>query len=313
METMKYSIIIPVYKSESSISRLLIALNSLHIKLRKEMEVVFVVDGSPDRSFLLLKNAISSLNYSAQLISHSRNFGSFAAIRTGLTLANGKYFAIMAADLQEPPELILEFFQHLSNNTYDVVIGSRKGRKDPFFSTISSIIFWSLYRKFVIPEMPKGGVDVFACNVLFREHLIALEESRSSLIGLIFWLGFRRKEISYIRQMRKEGKSAWALNKKLDYLMDSIFSFTDYPIRMLIKIGFFGFLTHFIFSLIVLIYKLNGLILISGYASIILAITMLGAFNLLGLGLVGTYAWRAYDNTKKRPLSVVASKLKNRK
>ena len=313
METMKYSIIIPVYKSESSISRLLIELNNLHLKLKKEMEVVFVVDGSPDRSFLLLKNAISSSNYSAQLITHSRNFGSFAAIRTGLTLARGKYFAIMAADLQEPPELIIEFFRHLSYDTCDVVLGTREVRKDPFFSKISSIIFWGLYRKFVIPEMPKGGVDIFACNIIFRKHLIALEESRSSLIGLIFWLGFRRKEISYIRQIRKEGKSAWTLNKKLDYMMDSIFSFTDYPIRMLIKIGFLGFFSLFIFSLIVLICKLNGLILISGYASIILAITMLGAFNLLGLGLVGTYAWRAYDNTKKRPLSVVASKLKNRK
>jgi glycosyltransferase involved in cell wall biosynthesis len=313
MEIMTYSIIIPVFKNEASIPRLLITLNNLQKKLKNKLEVIFVVDGSPDRSFLLLNKAIISMDYSAQLIAHSRNFGSFAAIRTGLIAARGKYFAVMAADLQEPPDLILDSFYFLSQNQCDVVVGTRINRQDNIFSKISSNIFWSVYKKFVIQDMPKGGVDIFVCNSLFREHLLQLEESRSSLIGLIFWLGFRRKEIPYTRQKRLEGKSTWTMNKKIDYMMDSIFSFTDYPIRLLIKVGFFGSFSLIFLILIQFFYSLNGKILVPGYSSTVILIALIGAINLLALGLVGTYAWRAYDNTKKRPLSVVASIIKNKK
>jgi hypothetical protein len=156
--------------------------------------------------------------------------------------------------------------------------------------------------------MPKGGVDVFGCNRQFRDQLLQLEESRSSLIGLIFWLGFRRKLVGYERQLRQEGKSAWTLSKKVDYMMDSIFAFTDYPIRILIRIGAIGSMLSALFGIIILIARLSGAIEVPGYAATMIAVLFLGALNLFALGMVGTYAWRGYENTKQRPLAVVAIK-----
>lgn len=308
---MKYSVIVPVYKNEASVTRLIAALSEMNQSLNNEMEAVFVVDGSPDKSFELLKKALEQFDFSAQLIAHSRNFGSFAAIRTGLVAARGEYFGVMAADLQEPPELLVTFFESLVADECDVAVGTRQSRQDPFLSRVASSVFWGIYRRLVVPDMPEGGVDVFGCNRQFRDQLVQLEESRSSLIALIFWLGFRRKLIGYERHVRQEGKSAWTLKKKIDYMMDSIFSFTDLPIRLLIKIGSLGSILAITLAVLVLVAKLLGAIEVPGYAATVLVVLVFGALNLLGVGLVGTYAWRAYENSKQRPLAVVAMKYKN--
>lgn len=308
---MKYSIIIPVYKNQASIPRLIEALKFMDDELNGLMEVVFVVDGSPDQSYTILRDEIEKLNFPAQLLAHSRNFGSFPAIRSGLEAARGEYFGVMAADLQEPPELLITFFKALHENECDVAIGTRISRNDPFISRLSSGLFWGLYRRLVVPDMPKGGVDVFGCNRQFRDKLLELEESRSSLIGLIFWLGFRRKLVGYERQLRQEGSSAWTFSRKLDYMMDSIFAFIDYPIRLLIRIGSIGSILAIFFGIVILIARLAGAIEVPGYTALMIAILNLSALNLFGLGMVGTYAWRGYENSKQRPLAVVALRTKN--
>ncbi len=307
MAELVYSLVIPVYKNEKSISRLVSVLMQMGVDLDQKLEVVFVVDGSPDKSFELLKNHMAQMPLPVQLIAHARNFGSFPAIRTGLAAAKGKYFGVMAADLQEPPELLIDFFKSLAADECDVAIGTRSSRNDPFMSKLTSGIFWNLYRKLIVKDMPAGGVDVFGCNNLFRQELLKLDESRSSLIALIFWLGFRRKLISYERILRQEGKSSWTLSKKIDYMMDSIFAFTDYPIRLLMKIGALGSAVAVLLAAIVLVGKFTNSIDVPGYAATMLTVLFLGALNLFGLGLVGTYAWRGYENSKKRPLAVVAS------
>jgi glycosyltransferase involved in cell wall biosynthesis len=311
MAIMKYSLIIPVYKNQASIPRLIEALKFMDDELNGLMEVVFVVDGSPDQSYTILRDEIEKLNFPAQLLAHSRNFGSFPAIRSGLEAARGEYFGVMAADLQEPPELLITFFKALHENECDVAIGTRISRNDPFISRLSSGLFWGLYRRLVVPDMPKGGVDVFGCNKQFRDKLLELEESRSSLIGLIFWLGFRRKLVGYERQLRQEGSSAWTFSRKLDYMMDSIFAFTDYPIRLLIRIGSIGSILAIFFGIVILIARLAGAIEVPGYTALMIAILNLSALNLFGLGMVGTYAWRGYENSKQRPLAVVALRTKN--
>jgi len=306
---MKFSVVIPVYKNEASVPRLVEALGAMSRELNGEMEAVLVVDGSPDRSFELLRNASATLDFPVQILVHSRNFGSFPAIRTGLAAARGEYFGVMAADLQEPPELLIAFFSALAADECDVVIGTRDSRKDPLHTRLASGIFWNLYRRLVVHDMPEGGVDVFGCNRAFRDQLLQLEESRSSLIALIFWLGFRRKLCGYERQLRQEGVSAWTLRKKIDYMMDSIFAFTDYPIRLLIRLGTIGSFVSILLGFMILMARMAGVITVPGYAATMVVVLMLGALNLLGLGLVGTYAWRAYENSKQRPLAVVSIKL----
>lgn len=309
---MRYSVIVPVYKNADSIPRLIQALTDMNHTLENQLEVVFVVDGSPDDSFALLKQALGTMSFSAQLLAHSRNFGSFPAIRTGLMAAKGEYFGVMAADLQEPPELLISFFKSLANDECDVAIGTRNARQDPLSSRMASSIFWGLYRRLVVHDMPKGGVDIFGCNKAFREQLLQLNESRSSLIALIFWLGFRRKFIEYERQTRMEGKSAWTFKKKLEYMMDSVFAFTDYPIRLLTRMGAMGSIVSLFIGLMVIIAKMSGAIDVPGYAATMLVVLLLGTLNLLGIGLVGTYAWRAYENSKQRPLAIVCMKLDNK-
>src|SRR5262245_20117222 len=311
MEAMKFSVIIPVYKNEDSIQRLLEILSTMSLELDGKMEAVFVIDGSPDQSFARLRDALPGLIFPAQVLAHSRNFGSFPAIRSGLTAARGAYFGVMSADLQEPPELLFTFFKSLEADECDVVIGTRKGRNDPLMTRLTSKIFWGMYRRLVVHDMPEGGVDVFGSNLTFRDQLLKMEESRSSLIALIFWLGFRRKLASYKRLERLGVKSSWTLRKKIDYMMDSIFSFTDYPITWLIRIGVIGCTLSAVLGASVLIGHLIGRITVPGYAATMLVVLFFGALNMLALGLVGNYTWRGYENSKRRPLAVVAMKYQN--
>jgi polyisoprenyl-phosphate glycosyltransferase len=300
-----YSIVIPVYKNEASISDLLLTLDAINKRLNSALEVVFVVDGSPDESFQSLATQLPTSPFKSKLIALSRNFGSFSAIRVGLQKAKGPYFAVMAADLQEPADLILTFFDELAKDQADVVVGTRVSRDDPFLSRLGSQLFWFFYRKFVQPELPPGGIDMFGCNAAFHRELLKLEESHSSLVGLVLWLGFRRKTIPYKRMRRRHGKSAWTFAKRMRYLMDSSFSFSDLPIKVLLWMGSIGVVISVIFSIILLWSRLTGRIQVPGYSPIVLSIIFFGSVNLVCLGIVGAYVWRVYENTKKRPGAVV--------
>jgi glycosyltransferase involved in cell wall biosynthesis len=305
-----YSLIIPVYRNQDSIPDLMFAIEKMNKQLDGRIEAVFVVDGSPDESAEILRATLPAQEFSARLIILSRNFGSFSAIRVGLQHAEGKYFAVMAADLQEPPELVLDFFEALHADEADVVVGTRVNRADPWRSRMSAGLFWWAYRKFVSPEMPVGGVDVFGCNKEFRDTLLDCEEANTSLVAMIYWLGFRRKEVAYQRLERKHGKSAWTLKKKINYLMDSVFAFTDLPIKTLLLFGTLGLAVSVLLGLAVLVARLAGLVEVPGYAATILTVLFFGGINTLGLGLIGSYAWRAYENTKRRPLAVVLRELR---
>ena len=299
------SLIIPVYRNEASIPDLLAAVTALDQSLARQLEVVFVVDGSPDESFERLRQALPGMPFRSQLIALSRNFGSFAAIYSGMSAATGSNFAVMAADLQEPPELILEFFRRLEADAADVVIGVRDAREDPLWARLSSDGFWWLYRKLINPQVPPGGVDIFACNLRFRDRLLSLDESHSSLIGLLFWLGFRREGVGYRRRVRQHGKSAWTLGRKLKYMLDSIFAFSDLPIRMLLGSGLLGIVSATMLGALILVLRLTGSLSVPGYAATMTAILFFGGLNAVGLGIIGSYVWRAYANTQRRPLAVV--------
>jgi polyisoprenyl-phosphate glycosyltransferase len=304
-----YSIVIPVYKNEASIPDLLLTLHGISTRLDSPLEVIFVVDGSPDASFRRLAEELTSVAFKSKLVALSRNFGAFSAIRVGLQKATGDYFAVMAADLQEPADLIVAFFDELAKGEADVVVGTRVSRDDPFLSRIGSQLFWFLYRKFVQPELPPGGIDVFACNAAFHRELLKLEESHSSLVGLLVWLGFRRKAIPYKRRRRQHGRSAWTFTKRMRYLVDSSFSFSDLPIKVLLGLGLAGLLISVVFSIILLWARFTGRIQVPGYSPIVLTIIFFGSINLICLGIVGAYVWRVYENTKKRPGAVVLQEL----
>ncbi len=305
---MNYSLVIPVYKNEDSIESLVTVLSQLNKDLGGELEVVFVIDGSPDRSQELLEKLLPASQIRSQVLASSRNFGAFSAIRMGLETASGNFIAVMSADLQEPPELVKEFFQALDTNEYDIIFGVRASREDPWSSTVASQTFWWFYQRFVEPDCPVGGVDMFAMTDSFRDHIVEMREANSSLLGLLFWVGGRRKFVPYHRQAREHGKSAWTLQKKISYLLDSVFAFTDLPVRLMMIAGALGILLALGFC--------------SGHFHLAIQWHWSGAwvcrhdaddiifrcFEPLWVGCCRKLCWRGYENTKRRPLNIVANK-----
>jgi glycosyltransferase involved in cell wall biosynthesis len=297
-----YSVVVPVYRNEATLPALVEQLELLAGELDTPLEVVFVVDGSPDGSLILLRRLLSEpRQFSAQLIALSRNFGPNSALRTGLAAAKGDIVATMAADLQEPVSLAREFFQGLETSEHDVAIGVRVARGDPMKDALPARTFWWLFRHLVQPEIPPGGVDVFACTRQVAGHLAMMGESNSSLVGLVFWLGFRRLEVPYARQPRAAGTSGWSFRRKVRYLLDSIFSFTDLPISAIIVLGFLGAAVSVIWAIAVVIAWSAGRISVPGYTPLMLAIFFMSSAILIALGLVGSYVWRTYENSKGRP------------
>ena len=156
--------------------------------------------------------------------------------------------------------------------------------------------------------MPKGGIDVFACNRAFRDEAIKLREAHSSLVGLVVWLGFRREIVEYERLPRRHGKSGWSFQKKLKYLSDSAYSFSDLPVRLLFTGGVLGLIFALLLSLVLVVLRLSGRIGVPGYTPLVLISLFFGALNLLGLGIIGSYVWRTFENTKSRPLAIVRAR-----
>lgn len=299
------SLVIPVYRNEANLDRLLAELVKLAARVPGELEVVFVVDGSPDRCLEILRERLPSLPFYTRLLALSRNFGSFAAIAAGLASARGDHLAVMAADLQEPPELVTQFFEILDSGRADIVFGVRGKRSDGWLSEAASNLFWYIYGRLVIKDMPRGGVDMFGCTREVRDRLLDLQGVDSNMIALLFWLGYRREYVVYERQRRLEGKSAWTLRKKMRYCLNSIFHFTDLPILLLLYSGAVALVLAIVASIFVIVAKLRGDIPVPGYTPIVLATLFFGALTSLGFGIVGQYLWLALQVSRRRPTYIV--------
>lgn len=296
------SLVVPVYGNSATIERLVATVAGIEAEVEGGLETIFVIDGSPDDSRQKLLALLPGSGLQARVVDHSRNFGSFAAIRTGMSLARGKRIAVMAADLQEPPQLVVQFLRRLASGEVDVVAGERASRDDR--GDTASKSYWRLYKRFVMPDIPAGGVDMFACTDAVRDEICALEAVHTSLVAQLFWVGFRRELVPYDR-LPSPGPSGWTFRRKLRYLSDSVFAFTDLPVRALWLIGLIGMGLGLIVAAAVLIAKLSGAITVPGYAATVLVIVFFGSLNMVGLGIIGSYVWRAYETLKGRPGAIV--------
>lgn len=296
------SLVVPIYGNAGTITALIGAIEHIADQIDGGLETIFVVDGSPDESRELLLTALATSKLRGRVVDHSRNFGSFAAIRTGMSLAQGDRIAVMAADLQEPPELVIEFLRELASGDVDVVAGERRSRDDD--GDTASKVYWRLYRRFVVSDMPSAGVDVFACTAAVRNVICSLESVHTSLVAQLFWVGFRRELIPYDR-LPRPGESGWTLRRKFRYLSDSVFAFTELPVRLLWLVGIVGITLGIVVGAIVLVARATGTITVPGYAATVLILLLFLSLNSLGLGIIGSYVWRAYDTIKRRPGAIV--------
>lgn len=300
------SLVIPVYRNAENIDHLIDALVPLCRSLGQGTELVFVVDGSPDNSGELLIASRDQLQCPSTIAFHSRNFGAFTAIRTGIELSKGKHVAVMAADLQEPPHLITNFFEILEKDEADVVFGERRSRSDPALRRLASNVFWWAYRTVVLPDLPPGGVDLFACNERVKEAVLSISEPNSSLVAQLYWVGFRRAYVPYVRLQRHHGRSAWNLTRRIRYMMDSVFAFSDAPILFVLWLGLAGCAVSIILGLATLTTRLMGINPSPGYATLIIIVLFFGSAILTAQGIIGCYLWRTFENTKRRPLRIIS-------
>jgi polyisoprenyl-phosphate glycosyltransferase len=296
------SVVIPVYSNQDQIPDLVAAVDAIASEVPGDSEAVYVIDGSPDESRAVLLRALQGAATPARVIEHSRNFGSFAAIRTGMQFARGERIAVMAADLQEPPELVVEFLRRLATGEVDVVAGRRVGRDDP--GDHFSSLYWRLYGRFVMRDVPAGGVDVFGCTAAVRDVVCSLEAVHTSLVAQVLWVGYRREFVDYERRP-SPGPSGWTMSRKIRYLSDSVFAFTDLPVRILWMAGLLGLCLGVAIAVAALIARITNPGSVPGYTATILVIIFFGALNMIGLGIIGSYVWRAYETSKGRPGAIV--------
>jgi hypothetical protein len=223
--------------------------------------------------------------------------------------ARGDLIGVMAADLQEPPELMVEFFETLASRDVDVVFGERASRADPGIARIPANLFWKVYRRFVVPDIPTTGVDVFACNRAVADAVLGLEASNTSLVAQLFWVGFRRAFVPYERRERTKGKSSWSFGRRARYLADSVFSFSDLPILMLFWAGVVGLIFASLLGAVTFVARVAGVIDQPGYATLMIAVLALFSILIASQGIMGMYLWRAFENSKGLPSGIVMSRL----
>jgi glycosyltransferase involved in cell wall biosynthesis len=304
MNSYSVSIVVPVYKNEGSIEHLLNRISEISGAVTGSVEAVFVVDGSPDKSLEVLRSSLPRDGFDAKVLLLSRNFGAFSAIRAGLREARGEATVVMAADLQEPTSLILDMLGIVQRDEADVAVGVRQSRKDGVVSRTLSAVFWKVFNRVSSLELPRGGVDIFALSRSARETLNSFEESSTSLIGLIYWMGFRRQEVPYHRVERQVGKSSWSLQKRINYAKDSITAFSEFQLSVFLWSGVIGAVVSLVFAFI----GAFQYIFTSDHQSqreiTAIGLLFVASYLMAGLGIIGTYLWRLAENVRNRPDSI---------
>lgn len=299
------SVVTPAYNEAENLpvlyERLCATLNPLEI----EWEWIVVDDHSTDSTFSELSE-LSSNTSNVKGIRLARNFGSHTALACGLHHAKGHCAVVLAADLQDPPELIPDLIQRWRNGAH-VVWGVRDMRPSEKAHTIGfSKLYFFLMRRFVgLQNMPPTGSDYFLID---RRVILAFQqfqETNVSTIGLLTWLGFRQETLSYDKEERLHGRSGWTLEKKLKIIVDSVTAFTYKPIRLMSYTGFIIAIVGFLYSGVVAFNALFRGSPVQGYASLMVAILVLGGIQMLMMGLLGEYLWRALDEARRRPHYII--------
>lgn len=306
---MKVSIVIPVYYNQENLIPLYDDIKNKVIDLIDyDYEIVMVNDGSKDKSYDVMKQ-LAENDKNIKIVSLSRNFGSHAAILCGLEKCTGDCAVVKAADLQEPTNLILQMVERWKKGN-NVVLAVRKSRDESKQQTIFANLYYWIVRKTSLPNMPKGGFDVYLLDRKVIKVLLALDEKNSALTGQILWSGFKTDVVYYTRLARTIGSSKWTLKKKIRLVKDTLFSFSTVPVTIVETIGMISFIGSLIWALVVIICKICGAIAVSGW-------TMLFIFNLfsfgvimLTLGILGEYLWRSFDASRKRPPYIVEEEKK---
>jgi dolichol-phosphate mannosyltransferase len=299
------SIVIPVYFNELNLPDTIPQLLALAEGLTGYiLELIFVDDGSQDRSLEILLDARKQFPQQVKVVKLTRNFGAMAALQAGLTVAQGDCVGVIAADLQDPPELFLEMVHHWENGI-KVVFAVRSDRKESFIQKVFSNTYYALIRRFAISGYPPGGFDFFLIDRQIVEEVNKIREKNTNLMTLIFWLGHQTILIPYTRRKRTKGKSRWTFGKKAKLFVDTFVSFSYLPIRLFSFLGILYAVISFAYGAIIFISWFSSGTIVQGWVPMMLILTFTAGLQMTLLGILGEYLWRTLDETRARPVFVI--------
>ncbi len=299
------SIVIPLFNEEEVIPFLLEEITKAANATLKSYEVIFVDDGSTDHTFELVKK-IADQDPKFKVIKLSRNFGHQAAFNVGIDFAQGDMVLTMDGDLQHPPSLIPVFIKHAEDG-HDIVIGERLDNKQNSKSREAlGKVFYKLMS--AITNLEFKNVSDFA---LYKRNVVnalkKLPERERYLRGMIQWVGFKKKYVSYLVESRKAGKPKYNVKKLTKLVLSGITSFSAFPLRLAFWAGIFVFVISLIFSgYVVVDHYIHPNPLIPGWATLVILVLFLGSIQLIVLGIIGEYMYKMFNEVKGRPLYIVS-------
>lgn len=299
------SLVFPVYNEADNLPLLHQRLDEVCRTLPDDkFEFIFVDDCSADSSAEVLRG-LNEKDKRVKVIRFARNCGSHAALAAGLNFCRGECAVVLAADLQDPPELIVELLEKWRRRI-KIVWGVRQNRKgETFVTKFLAGVYYRLMNWLTEVRMPPSGADVFLADRVVIDAYKQMTEKHTSVFMALAWLGFSQNSVLYVKQARHKGHSKWTLGRKFKLAVDSLLSFSDVPVRYMSVLGFLTAILGFGYALqVVWEYVFLG-IPVQGWSSLIVAILVVGGIQMMMLGVLGEYLWRTYDESRKRPRFVI--------
>lgn len=302
---MLISVIIPVYNEEENLNALYNRIVDVLNRIQdSDYELYFVNDGSKDKSISIIKT-LASADKRVRYLDFSRNFGHQIAVSAGLDFVKGDVTVIIDADLQDPPELILEMIQKHQEG-FQVVYAKRNQRDgETWFKKLTAKLFYRVLRKITSVDIPIDTGDFRLIDRKIVDVLKEMPERHKFLRGQIAWIGFNQTFVSYNRSKRNSGETGYTFKKMLRLAMDGITAFSDFPLRLATILGFFVSGVAFIIMTYALWSRYILKDVVPGWTSLIMSVMFIGGIQLICVGLIGEYIGRIGDNIKKRPLYIV--------
>lgn len=301
----KISIIIPVYYNADTLMLLYEDMKEKILGTLGDYEIVMVDDGSEDDSWKVM-NQIRDIDENVKLVKLSRNFGEHAAILAGLSNCTGDCAVTKQADLQEDSELIVQMYEKWKEGN-KVVLAVRRERDEPAVKKFFANLYYSIVRKTIDSKMPKGGCDCYLIDRQAIEVLLRLDERNSSLTLQVLWIGFKSDNVYFHRKDREVGESKWTLSKKVKLVVDSMMSFSYFPIKFMSSVGFIMAILAFAWIIEVIVEFFVVGTPVRGWSTLMILVLFSAGMILIMLGVLGEYLWRTLDATRNRPVFIVDS------
>ncbi len=275
-----------------------------------DWEWIVVDDHSPDGTFAVITN-IANSDQRVRGIRLSRNFGAHPAVFCGIEQAKGKAIAVLAADLEDPPEMIPALIEQWRLG-WQVVWGVRSNmRGDSLLARAFSRAYHQLMRRLAGIELPETGADVFFIDRAVADALLGFGERHNDLFVLLAWMGFRQTSVQYEKAARIHGQSGWTLARKIDLLVDSVSSFSYKPIRYMSVAGGLTAMAGFLWACMVTLNALMGTPP-PGFSALMVAVLLLGGMQMLMMGVLGEYLWRTLNEARQRPRYIIEDSTRER-